>query len=578
MGKIKVLPDEVACRIAAGEIVERPASVVKELVENSIDALSSHIRIELRGGGRRLIAVTDDGEGMKRDDALLALERHATSKIQSLEDLFSIETLGFRGEALPSIAAVSRLRLITKAKDEILGVKISVDGGTLKGVEEIGCPQGTRIEVRDLFYNTPARLKFMKSKNTELSNIIDTVQREALCYPDIGFDLIHEGKVLLHFRGGVALEERLAEVFPGVELFPVLGEYDGVKIYGFMGKPEYTATTTHKLYICVNRRPVRDRFLLRAVVDSYGRMIDKGRFPQGVLFLEVPTEEVDVNVHPTKTEVRFRQAELVRSSVLDSITRMLGCVPWITAKPAYEGKVEVLSYNNELKSNECLNKTHFYQKSYRVSDNKDFSFTSGKTLFKREGFFSSLEIMGQLGGLYIIAASDKGVVIIDQHAAHERVNFEKIKKSYVQGKLETQELLIPQLVEFSPGEAQLFIENKEYIESMGIGFEEFENGSFLIRRIPAVLPPVEIGRLIKDMLYEVELLGRGNGFEETMDRLFSTLACHASVRKGDELGREEIKAILKELDLTDFPHSCPHGRPVSIRISFEELGRMFKRI
>ncbi|MBI2487554.1 MAG: DNA mismatch repair endonuclease MutL [Deltaproteobacteria bacterium] len=606
MGKIRILTDQLVSKIAAGEIVERPASVVKELLENSLDAGSTLIQIELRTGGKKLIGVSDNGDGMTRDDALLSLERHATSRIRDIKDLFSIRTLGFRGEALPSIASVSRFRLTTRTKDEIAGVRILVEGGTIKGVEETGCPQGTTVEVGNLFYNTPARLKFMKTTETELTNVLDIVQREALSRPGVGFEVLHEGETLIQLPQRKAIEERLSGIFPDVELFEVEAESEGIKVYGFMSNPGDTRSTTQKLYAYVNLRAVRDRFLTRMMIDSYGKLIERGKFPQGVLFIDIPSEEVDVNVHPTKNEVRFKRTKLVGDLIKASVFDMLRQSPWIKGyhqriENAVQGfferrasfepirldgpkKASFSSHYSYEQENEPLKNITTSElrvdepSSTIVESLSDSHETTSPYLFKKEGFFSELEIIGQLGKLYIICASKKGMILIDQHAAHERVNYEKLKNAYAkQDGLVKQELLIPLTIELSPYEAKLLEKHKQEIENLGIKLEEFGKDSFLIRSIPSILKNADVERLVKDVLGEIVMLGEGKSLEEDIDHVICTIACHSSVRASQELNQEKMRALLEELDRAEFPHSCPHGRPVASEITFQALEKMFKR-
>ncbi len=609
MGKIRILPDEIVSKIAAGEIVERPASVVKELLENSLDARSTGIKIELKTGGKKLILISDNGEGMTRDDALLSLERHATSKIRDAADLFSIQTLGFRGEALPSIAGVSKFRLITKVKDEIVGTKISVDGGTIRRVEEIGCPNGTTIEVKDLFYNTQPRLKFMKTTDTELSNILDVIQREALSHPNVGLEVIHDGRTLLHLPQRKNIEERFPELFPNTDLFEVEAKAEGIKVYGFMSKPEDERTTTQKLYTYVNRRTVKDRFLTRMLIDSYGKLIERGKFPLGVLFIQIPFEEVDVNVHPTKNEVRFRRAKLVGDLIKTAVSEMLRYAPWIkdyhsrienVGHVFFEGKeiFEVAQNQqkgtfsdreiSEILEKDAALKTINNKVQTRVDEMVTFhehiiksTFNSEvakpENLFKKEDFFSNLEVIGQLGELYLICASTRGMILIDQHAAHERINYEKLKDAYLARELQTQELLFPLVIELSPDEAKLLGQHREEIASLGIKLEEFGKSSFLIRSIPVLLRGADHEKLLKDIIGELSILEKEKGLSDRMDHIISTMACHSSIRAGKKLNHEKMKAILGELDRAGFPHSCPHGRPVAKEFTYDELEKMFKR-
>lgn len=605
MGKIRVLSDEIASKIAAGEIVERPASVLKELVENSLDAGSMEIQVEIKRGGKRLISVTDNGEGMTRDDALLSLERHATSKIRDVKDIFSIKTLGFRGEALPSIASVSRFRLTTKARGEIIGTRISVEGGVIKNVEETGCPEGTKIEVRDLFYNTPPRLKFMKSDETELAHILDIVQREAVAYPDAGFEILNDDKTLLGLPGRESCEGKLRELFPDIELFRVTGEAEYVKVSGFMSGPDDTKTTTQKLYAYVNRRSVKDRFITRMTIDSYGRLIDKGKFPQGVLFIEVPAGEVDVNVHPTKNEIRFRKPGIVGDLIKASVQEMLRNAPWIKG---YKARVEnavqefferrttfevprIEEHRGFLlnkKENIVLNSASI--ETVRQNEieppsppprpiqlHSGLQEIASPGFFKQQGFFSALEIIGQLRELYIVCQSERGMLLIDQHAAHEKINYEKIKNAYEKREIEIQELLFPLVVNLSPSELQTLTEYKEDVESLGIKVEDFGGNSFLVRSVPALLKGTDVEKLLKDIIGEIAVSGKENSLSERIDHIIATMACHSSVRANEVLSREKMKALLEELDRAEAPHSCPHGRPVASELTFGELERMFKR-
>ena len=608
MGKIRVLSDIIVSKIAAGEIVERPASVVKELVENSIDAGSRNIRIELESGGKKLIAVSDDGEGMSRDEALLSLERHATSKIKDINDLFSVKFLGFRGEAIPSIASVSRFKLTTRTSEEVIGSVITAEGGKIRKVEETGCPPGTTVEVKNLFYNTPVRLKFMRKIETELSNVLDIVQREAMSRPEIGFEVLHGGKTLLRLSRKDNFPDRLSDVFPNTELHSVSAEAEGVRVSGFMSSPLDTRSTTQKLFTYINLRAVRDKFLTRIVIDAYGKMLEKRKFPQGALFLEIPAQEVDVNVHPTKNEVRFRNQRLIADLIRASILKMLREAPWIKSykqrvenslSEYMEGRDSPSSYEptghlnrpgrafaeevreiyvpggNDALSvrNEISSATHSGH-DYRIAQND----SPPKRLFGNGGLYSSLRIIGQIKELYIVCASENGMVLIDQHAAHERINYEKLKSAYTddQGP-QVQELLVPEVIEFAAYESSLIEKHKGEFETLGLRVEEFGNNSFLIRSVPALLKNVDSASLLKDVISEIASTGKEESISEKIDLVIATMACHSSIRAKFELNLEEMKALLEELDRMEFPHSCPHGRPVAVELSYYDIERMFKR-
>lgn len=605
MGKIRVLSDNLVSKIAAGEIVERPASVVKELVENSIDAGSTSIEIELESGGRRLIRVSDDGEGMTRDEALLSLERHATSKIRDIKDLFSLTSLGFRGEAVPSIASVSRFRMITKTHSDMIGTLLKVDGGVLRGVEEAGAPSGTDIEVKDLFFNTPPRLKFMKRPETELSNVVDIVEREAIPRPDVSFELRSDGRVLLRFPARDTVYERIESVYPGTKLFPVEAGEGAVRVSGFFGSPLEGRSTARKLYTYVNGRAVKDRFLTRSVIGAYGKMLERGKFPEGVLFVEIPPGDVDVNVHPTKNEVRFRNPGLIAGLISSSIGRMLGNAPWLASYgspsdyashgqssltrertspytapwggPAGDpaAGAHVLSYSHdaapEAASSETPREAHPSAVATAGTEPPARLFSSG-------GTYSDLKIVGQIGDLYIICASGDGMVIIDQHAAHERINYERIKNAYEkEGRAPSQELLMPKVVELSPYEAELLSGHLASLSALGLRMEPFGEGSYVVRSIPAVLGNADPETIVRDIVGEIAEGDKEESLSGKIDRVISTMACHSSIRASFQLGQEEMKALLAELDRAEFPHSCPHGRPVARELSFGEIERMFKR-
>ncbi len=608
MGKIRILPDNVVSKIAAGEIVERPSSVVKELVENSIDAGSRSIKITLESGGKKLIEISDDGHGMKRDEALLSLERHATSKIKDIKDLFSVNSLGFRGEALPSIASVSRFQITTRVNEDVIGAVISVEGGKIRKVEEAGCPAGTTIRVKNLFYNTPVRLKFMRTIETELSNVLDIVQREAMSRPEIGFEVTTGEKTLINLPKRDKLIDRLYDLFPNTQLENIYAESEGVVVSGFMSSPIDTRSTTHKLFTYINKRAVRDKFLTRIVIDAYGKMLEKRKFPQGAIFLNIPAPEVDVNVHPTKNEVRFRNQRLIAELIRSAIHKMLQDAPWIKSYPGRAGNtIQDFSKNAETGtlypdfqntnreertfSEENINTQRSYFVSnmhiedriaparhigheFHLCDDKDRE----ETIFEKGGLYSSLKIIGQIKELYLVCASQNGMVLVDQHAAHERINYEKLKRAYLEKQgLEVQELLVPQVIELPPYESSLIQKHAEDFEALGIRIEDFGNNSFLIRSVPALLKNADCSILVKDVISEISGGGREESISDKIDLVIATMACHSSIRAKFELSREEMRALLKELDRMEFPHACPHGRPVAQELSYYEIERMFKR-
>jgi DNA mismatch repair protein MutL len=602
MGKIRVLSDNLVSKIAAGEIVERPASVVKELVENSIDAGSTKIEIELEAGGKRFIRVSDDGEGMTRDDAIMSIERHATSKIKEINDLFSVSSLGFRGEALPSIAGVSRFRMTTKTPGSVIGTKITVEGGILRNVDEVGSPQGTNIEVRNLFFNTPPRLKFMKKTETELSSVLDVVEREAISRPGIGFELRASDRVLIRLAPRESAADRIKEIYPGVELHPVDASGSGVRISGYLCGPLNSRSSTEKLYAYVNGRAVRDRFLTRILIDSYGRMLDKGRFPQGVLFVDIWNADFDVNVHPTKNEVRFGNARLIADLIKKSINGMLEKAPWLKGYGAAMPRDSVSGFMKARESGAShggfgrsgvlprSNGSHILDREGGtgvtempgpVPESHSVSPEPGAIspgLFVEAGRYSSLSVIGQLGDLYIVCAHSGGMILIDQHAAHERINYEKLKTAYTGGgSPDTQELLVPEVLELSSGEADILLRHGSQLTALGLGIDAFGDNTFIIRRVPALLKNTDIKRLVRDMVSEIKEWGAEKSLSEKIDTVIATMACHSSIRANYELNHEKMKALLNELDRAEFPHACPHGRPVARELTYAEIERMFKR-
>lgn len=603
MGKIRILSDNLVSKIAAGEIVERPASVVKELIENSIDAGSTRIEIELEAGGKRLIKVSDDGEGMTRDDSLMSIERHATSKIKDTNDLFTVGTLGFRGEAIPSIASVSRFGMTTKTHDEVIGTAIYIEGGVVRKVEDTGAPPGTTVLVKNLFYNTPARHKFMRKTETELSNVLDIVERESLSRPGISFEVSSEGRTLLRLPARESVPERVSQIYPGVKLSPVEASGGGVRVSGFMSGPLDTRSTTQKLFTYVNGRSVRDRFLTRMIIDSYGRMLEKGKFPQGVLFIDMPPGEVDVNVHPTKNEVRFGNSRVVGNLIRESIEGLLGEAPWLGGRTVnYGNRAEFryaagesgVEYGTGAAGSDRGGRVLIGHPVFMRDAGPHTPYVSGATgeplavpeegaasengLFAGAGFYSGLKVIGQLGELYIVCASEGGMILVDQHAAHERINYERLRNAHTgEGNIQAQDLLVPVVIELSPHESDVLAGCRDELASLGLTIDSFGDYAFIIRSVPALLKNSDLGGLVRDIVSEIKESGAEKSLSEKIDTVISTMACHSSIRANYELNPEKMKALLLELDKARFPHACPHGRPVARELSYADIERMFKR-
>ncbi len=598
MAKIRTLPDVLVSKIAAGEIVERPASVVKELVENSIDAGATRISIHLEAGGKRLVRVVDNGHGMSRDDALMSIERHATSKIRDIDDLFSIGTLGFRGEALPSIASVSRFRMITAAEGSKSGSEIYIEGGVVRKIKEAASPAGSSIEVKNLFFNTPPRLKFLKKPETELGRVLEVIQREALSRPAVSFEVFSDGKSLHRYGASESLEHRVAQIIPGTSLYGIDFEDETLSLHGFLGSPLDPRSSMSRLFTYVNGRPVRDRFINRIIMDCYGRMIDKGKYPQGAVFIERDPALVDVNVHPTKSEVMFEGQYEVGRSIRRAIGGMLADAPWMKSygertrkalgdfydRQKDSGSSEGNGYPSPASSAKTAS-----GRAARGPEPASPSFPGVSPVSEKppeparddmfsDGFYSSLKFLGQIGKLYLVCEGPDGVVLVDQHAAHERVNFERIKKSYLEEASScSQELLIPEVIELTTREINTARQFAGEMERLGFGFEVFGENAVRIKSVPGFLRDSDYARVFADLFDELDSFGDPRSLGEHLDTICATMACHSSITANRVLSEREARTLFADMDASENPHACPHGRPVATRISYSMLEKMFKR-
>lgn len=575
--KINVLPESIASRIAAGEVVERPASVVKELVENALDAGAKEISVWVEKSGTSLIRVSDDGEGITGEDLPLAVERHATSKLKEEVDLFCIATLGFRGEALPSIGSVARLEIVSRTREMEAGARLFVEGGKKSNLITAGSPYGTTVEVRDLFFNTPARRKFLRSPATELGHICDVINRLALAYGDVHFHLYHGGRKISEYVAVAHLKDRLGQIF-GAEIGKEMASFSrsqgGFRLTGFLSFTPASYTNSRYLMIYVNRRFVRDRTLTHAILQGYETLLMKGRYPAVVLYLEIPFEEVDVNVHPAKYEVRFRRQTEVHDAVVKAI------------REALRGAAKKEASSIGTRVGEELNlQIHEPSLPYVRSRSgagsplvrSDLTPTPSTERRKEGGFFSNLEILGQILGCYIICDSGRGLALIDQHAAHERVAFEKMRGDIERGEIEKQELLIPQTIELPQAEAFLLEQRLELLARLGFNVEPFGRNTFVIKAVPALLPVGDYRGMLRAVVAELVEIGHSEELHQSLEEKLMTIACHSVIRANRRLEREEIHALLKGLDEIDFATQCPHGRPVLLEITQQELERMFKR-
>jgi len=651
MGKIHVLSEAVANKIAAGEVVERPASVVKELLENALDAGSTRIKIQVEAGGKKLIQITDNGCGMVRDDAMLAFERHATSKLKNAEDLLSVATLGFRGEALPSIASVSRLHLETRAAEEPSGTVVEINGGKIFKIEEAGLPVGTSITIRDLFFNTPARKKFLKAETTELSHIASWVTHYALANPDKHFELHSATNALLVAPPVAGYGERVYQVFGGDvldQLIPVAAlqpleriglpqpppwrrtEEDEepkdpgeVRIHGFVSKPEIQKLNRNSIYIFVNGRLIRDRMVQHAITDAYRNILPPSVFPVVLLFLEMPGAEVDVNVHPSKTEVRFRQQTVLHDFVRDSVRSALmkaRPVPQFvseihahpTASPSLTpGARETVEASAAWRSlYQPANPAGFtlqapvapavsgrfqFQGGIAVEANAAVSLARATELVPDDGCtpalaeepevpsalapsLASLKPLGQIRESFILAVNHEGLWILDQHVAHERVLFERVLKQRAAKGVESQRLLMPLILELTPAQQSVFAEISDELASNGFEAEPFGTRSVAVKVAPAGIDGAQVEHMLHELLEQFAREDQKLNLEKVRTRIAASIACHAAIKVNMPLERNKMEWLLAELAKTDCPMSCPHGRPVVLRYSLKDIQKAFKRI
>ncbi|HEX8247276.1 MAG TPA: DNA mismatch repair endonuclease MutL [Pyrinomonadaceae bacterium] len=695
MNKIKVLPDNLANQIAAGEVVERPASVIKELLENSLDAGAKRLQIDIELGGRRMMRVSDDGHGMMRDDAVLAFERHATSKIQTLEDLGKIQTLGFRGEALASIASVAKVELITKTAEDAAATRVYIEGGRLIDVKDAPRSTGTTISVRDLFFNTPARRKFMRSEATENYHLTNIVTHYALANPAIAFTLTNNGREVLRVSPAKDLRERAFQIFGATlieSLLPVAGGREFVaRIHGYVSAPRERRTTRDAQYFFINGRFVRDKVIAGGLLEGFRAVLPHGVYPVAFLFLEIPHEEIDVNVHPAKTEVRFRRSEAVKESIAEAIRLALANAGIVRREildaeaqrrgdaENFEAKFENENYRNS--SQEA--KENLQQKIEFAVETPDFSRESGiesreplaqnfdspkfeaenqaenfetpvssidferaaqsreanpqqsdsfnaadwfpedeKTKTEDQNTVSNFQAqiadkplgaqhsalgaynvlppvnsaerlpkpiepenlssakirpIGQLHESYIIAVDDEGMLLIDQHVAHERILFDKFSKKETARRIESQNLLLPETLDLTPAQAAAFGEVEAELEAVGFGLMRLSGRTIAIKAVPTDLPPSEVRNLLAEILDTVEAEKRGFAKQNIRDSIAASLACKAAVKVNMKLTPEKMQWLIDRLLITSSPTTCPHGRPVILRLTMKDIERGFHR-
>jgi DNA mismatch repair protein MutL len=597
--KVRILPEQLANKIAAGEVVERPASVIKELVENSLDAGATEIIVEIEDGGKRLIRVSDNGSGMSKEDALLSLERHATSKISSDSDLFSLDTLGFRGEAVPSIASVSRFSLASREKDAIEGVEIYAEGGKIREVKACGMPAGTSISVRNLFFNTPARLKFMRSRETEAGHTGEILHRLALSRPEVRFIYSVDGKPVLSLLNG-DMVSRTREVLGknlSNEMYLLKAVENGISLQGLLGSPAVSRSAASSIYTFINGRYVRDKVVQHGILQAYRNVLERGRYPALVLFISIASEDVDVNVHPTKHEVRFREQSKVHQTINGAIETFLRTAPWLgiaansprlkfsqpvqarqSSSRIEEVKESLLRYTATEKP---LEQFHFPMSNAPSIPAKDpespRQSAAEPALTGAEGFFSSLHIIGQFRAAYILCQDQSDLVLIDQHAAHERVVFEELRRSFTNSAVESQQLLFPETLELLPNESTVLQEQQLFLARLGFELEHFGGNTWLLNSLPLALSGHNYLQALRDLLEEMTAIGASRNLAEKTDDILATIACHSVVRGERHLSTEEIQHLFRSMDRTDFSAHCPHGRPAVSRIPVRDIEKLFKR-
>ncbi|HEV2983397.1 MAG TPA: DNA mismatch repair endonuclease MutL [Vicinamibacterales bacterium] len=581
MGKINRLPSDLANQIAAGEVVERPASVVKELVENAIDAGARRLKIHVELGGKQQVRVEDDGEGMEPEDARLAIERHATSKIQRADDLAAILTLGFRGEALPSIASVSHFVMRTRARGRQSGTEIRVNGGAVASIVEIGAAEGTFVEVNDLFYNLPARRKFLKSDGAESAQVSRIVTQLALAYPEVGFTLTSATRTVLQAPPAASLRDRLFQVYgERPDLMEVRKEAGGLKISGFIAALAEQGPTRGPQNLFINRRIVKDRTIAHAIIDSYSQASIKERSPEVHLFIEMPADALDVNVHPTKAEVRFRDQSLVHEVVRRAFMEALGQsgVPQLQLQPETASRLPTSpALPGVLAGGAYPNR---WMPGTLAPSTAPGTAAPGTAAPGRlpPAQLRPMIPLGQFRDTFIIAVDDEGIAIIDQHVAHERVLFERVMERLTAGRFESQRLLMPMVLELAPSACEALVNRIAELEQFGFELETFGGATIKVSAVPALLKIEDSSKALVALAEDLEGLDRGAQVQDALQRIAATTACHAAVKANYPLTYEKMTHILDELRATAYSTVCPHGRPVMLRLTRREIEKNFDRI
>ncbi|MGO9137677.1 MAG: DNA mismatch repair endonuclease MutL [Syntrophales bacterium] len=601
--KIVILPESLSSKIAAGEVIERPASILKELLENALDAGAMEITIELEKGGRGSIKVIDNGEGIESEEVALAFERFATSKIYQFDDIYKVRSYGFRGEALPSIGAISCVEMVTRKASSLSGARVIVEAGQLKSMTETGCPVGTSVWVSHIFDPVPVRKKFLKTEATEQGYCMDVITRTALSHPEARIRVVSHGREILNVPATGDISERVSLVL-GTDfmehMLSVKGAKGGMTVHGFASKPDFTRSSTKQIYYFVNKRFIRDYLLNHAVMTAYRRLIEAKKYPAAVLFIDLPPGDVDVNVHPAKMEVRFRNPREIYDMIVETLVHALADIAPAssvamgrTMPEGYSERVQealkrytVTSGSGKLFFSKTLTD---YKKPHpaigQIPEKEQSEMSPEKIRIVQELpgeklNFVDLEYIGQFAGTYVVFSLSDALILVDQHAAHERILFDRLKMEAARRgeKMLSQQLLIPEVVSLSPGEFAVIMESIKVLEAMGVEVEPFGEKTVIVKSVPAALSHVEPKGLFIEILEELSNTERTLALEERQERLYALLACKGAVKAKQKLSEAEVLQLCRDLDATQFSSTCPHGRPVYISFGLRDVERMFKRI
>jgi DNA mismatch repair protein MutL len=581
MNRIRLLDEVTISQIAAGEVIERPASVVKELVENSLDAGAADIRIRVGGAGKDTIEVSDDGHGMSAEDVELAFRQHATSKLTNIEDLDALDTLGFRGEALSSIASVAEVEVSTKEEKVSIGISLKVRGGIVLLRKDVGRQTGSTITVNGLFTDVPARLKYLKSDRVEMSHIIQVVTERALAHHEVAFQLHNENVEVLRYARASTVMDRLTDVFGRrvtreMVVFRESGK--GVSIEGFLAKPVITKSTAQDLHILVNRRPVASKEIVAAIEDGYTGLLMRNRHPVGALYITIDQRSIDVNVHPTKREIKFADIKPLAKLITKAVAEALGNVDFIPEAKPRTGKEVSVKMEEKGPTSGAIKVKERTGRRTAQADQTQLVEDEPCVDISESGMLPGMKVIGQIMDTYILVQSGSDLVIVDQHAAHERVMLERLKKAEKKGAKAAQNLITPVPLNINKREAQLIEHYRDIIEELGFKIEPFGKDTYLVRAVPVTSGHLEGEAGLLDLIHELAEFGKARSIEEKRDEIRHLVACHSAIRAGEKLSMSQMRRLIEEMHGVDNPYTCAHGRPTIIRITEKELERMFKRV